>query len=90
MSTQSIEPPEWSRAAEWRDYAAAVESRLAVGERDYGDTSFSREPAELIEEIRQECRDIAGWGFILDQRLAKVAAKLTELESSSRGFVSRL
>ena len=89
MSTQSIETLKWSRAAEWRDYATAVESRLAQGERDYGDKSFSRDPAELIDEIRCELRDVAGWAFVLDQRLAKVAAALDALKPS-REFVSRL
>ena len=89
MSTQTTGSPEWRRAAEWHDYAAAVESRLAIGERDYGDKSFSREPTALVEEIRQELCDVAGWAFVLDQRLAKVAAVLDALKPS-REFVSRL
>lgn len=77
---------EWSRSAEWQEFAAAVESRLAQGARDYGDKSFSREPAELIEEIRQELRDVAGWAFVLDRRLATMARALVDRKE----FVSRL
>lgn len=86
VSTQSSETLEWSRAAEWQEFAAAVESRLAQGARDYGDKSFSREPAELIEEIRQELRDVAGWAFVLDRRLATMARALVDRKE----FVSRL
>ena len=79
-----ISKSEWSHAGEWRDYAAAVESRLAQGERDYGDKSFSKSPAKLIEEIRQELRDVSGWAFVLDRRLQRIADVLDGLAATCK------
>lgn len=49
------------------DRKAFIESmtaRLAAGQREYGDASFARPTADLVEEIGQECEDIAGWSYI--------------------------
>lgn len=54
---------------QWPQFVAMVEARLERGVRDYGDKSFSRAPASLIGEIKQELLDVCGWGFILWDRL---------------------
>jgi hypothetical protein len=55
--------------SQWPAFADAVRTRLDAGRLAYRDQSFAREPAELIAELQQECLDLAGWGFILHQRL---------------------
>jgi len=49
----------------WPAFAESVRKRLDAGRVSYGDRSFSRDPAELVEELRQEALDLAGWGFVL-------------------------
>lgn len=51
-----------------------VGNRLDRGAVTYGNRSFSKAPATLIREIRDELRDVAGWAFILDCRLAALEA----------------
>lgn len=51
------------------EFTRAVRSRLEAGRVAYGDRSFSRPPVELVEELRQEALDLAGWGFVLFVRL---------------------
>jgi hypothetical protein len=58
-----------------------VKARLERGRVTYRDRSFSREPAVLVEEIRDELRDVAGWAFVLDCRLARAADALSRLRS---------
>jgi hypothetical protein len=65
----------------WPVFTEDVLARLVPGAQAYGDESFGREPAELIEEIRQEVRDVAGWSFILDCRLLAILEKITALEA---------
>lgn len=54
------------------EFAAAVRSRLDRGRKDYGDVSFTRPIPELLEELAQECLDIAGWGFVLWTRAQRL------------------
>ena len=54
---------------QWPRFTRAVRDRLDAGQRAYGDRSFSRHPAELLEELQQEALDMAGWGFVLYTRL---------------------
>ena len=64
----------------WREsfhaFALRVAERLEKGEESYQGRSFSADPPALLEEIRDELRDVAGWAFVLDSRLARVAAAL--------------
>jgi len=53
-------------------FIEAVSERLEKGREAYGDTSFSRPTTELIEELQQECLDLAGWGFVLWCRLQQI------------------
>ena len=50
-------------------FVEAVRTRLEAGRVEYGDRSFTRAPSELIGELQQEALDLAGWGFVLFERL---------------------
>ncbi|HKY37209.1 MAG TPA: hypothetical protein VJN18_14800 [Polyangiaceae bacterium] len=65
----------------WPAFAERVRRRLDAGREAYGDTSFSKDPAELIAELQQECLDLAGWGFVLFERLEKARRALETLEA---------
>ena len=58
---------------QWPRFTEEVHARLLKGARAYGDGSFSKSPAKLCEEIRQELDDVMGWGFILWCRLQKIS-----------------
>ena len=76
--------PEFER--ELKAHLDSIEKRLRVGAVKYGDRSFSRDPAELIQEILDEVDDIAGWCFPLRVRLVKLqdeARKLNILKTSA-------
>ena len=60
----------------WGDYARAVRDRLEQGKTEYRDRSFSRDSAELLEELQQEALDLAGWGFVLWHRLEQMREAL--------------
>jgi hypothetical protein len=64
------------------EFAEAVRARLMKGGIVYENRSFSKDPAELIEELRQEALDLAGWGFVLYCRLQ---AMTEALASPGRG-----
>ena len=53
----------------WPAFAVRVRQRLEAGRAAYGDTSFSRDPVELLNELQQEALDLAGWGFVLFRRI---------------------
>jgi hypothetical protein len=46
-------------------------TRLAAGEREYGDASSKREPVELVREMREEVADVIGWCHQLDRSLER-------------------
>jgi hypothetical protein len=48
--------------------------RLEVGRIAYGDRSFELPPAALIAELQLEALDLAGWGYILWERLERMKA----------------
>ena len=50
-------------------FVEAVQSRLDAGRLQYGDASFTRDPAALLGELGQEALDLAGWGFVLWTRI---------------------
>jgi len=65
----------------WPDFVCRVKKRLKAGAEAYGDISFDRSPTELVDEIRQELADIAGWAWILDTRMFHLMEKIKALES---------
>ena len=50
-------------------FFSRVVARLEQGRREYGDRSFYRPAAELLDEIQQELEDVCGWSVILWSRL---------------------
>lgn len=71
-----IDPPAVCLAApdpdpldRWPVLMRAVRARLEVGRREYGEESFARDPSELLGELQEEALDLAGWGFVLWQRI---------------------
>lgn len=60
----------------WPTFAQAVRARLEAGRAAYGDRSFSADPAALLAELQQEALDLAGWGYVLFQRLEAMQAAL--------------
>lgn len=59
-------------------FADTVRARLEQGRETYGDKSFSKDPAELVAELQAECLDLAGWGFVLFERLQAAQAALRD------------
>jgi hypothetical protein len=57
-------------------------ARLEKGAVQIGrlERGFTYQPGELLEELQQEALDLAGWGFLLWERLEtlKIAAALLE------------
>lgn len=47
-----------------------------MGRRNYGDASFSADPATLLTEIQAELEDVAGWSFVLWCRLQRLKKAL--------------
>lgn len=61
-----------------------LRERLEAGALEYGNRSFLRQPAELVDEVVQELLDVVGWVYIL---WAKVDRKLrgAQPEQTQRG-----
>lgn len=53
----------------WPAFMQAVRERLEAGREQYGEESFARDPDELLGELQEEALDLAGWGFVLWQRI---------------------
>jgi hypothetical protein len=66
-------------------FVEAVRTRLEAGREAYGDRSFDRPTAELLGELQQEALDLAGWGFVLFERLRRLeaAAKRADEDATS-------
>lgn len=60
------------------EFTAQVRARLENGKTAYGDGSFMRPLAEVVEELIQETADICGWGFVLHSRLTALKADILE------------
>ncbi len=60
-------------------FFARIRARLHKGKEEYGDASFDRPVAELLDEIEQEILDIPGWTFVLWERLERLRKQVKEL-----------
>jgi hypothetical protein len=58
------------------EFFEAVRARLMKGAIEYENRSFSKDPADLLEELRQEALDLAGWVFVLFCRLQTMSDAL--------------
>ena len=80
-----METPQSDAALErFPEFMARIRERLEAGKRVYGDSSFERPLDRLVEEIRQEVLDQAGWAFILYERLAKIETMVRDLNREAR------
>lgn len=67
--------------ADLNRFVARVRARLEVGATTYGDSSFLRPTAELVDELMQEVEDIAGWGLLLWIRLDDLRGRVASLSN---------
>lgn len=55
----------------WAPFLAQLQERLEIGAREY--PAAEKTPTgRIIEEWQQEALDIAGWGYVLWQRIEKL------------------
>lgn len=66
-------------------FVARLRQRLVAGAETYGDTSFMRPAAELVDEIQQELEDVCGWSLLLWIRLERVRRSATRLVENGGG-----
>ena len=62
-------------------FVARLRARLVAGAATYGDVSFTRPAAELLDEVQQELEDVCGWGLILWLRLDRLRSHLEHIET---------
>lgn len=58
----------------YADFFAALRAKLDAGAKQYGDASFARPTAEILGELAAEALDLAGWGFVLWERIRRLQA----------------
>ena len=61
-------------------FVQRLRARLVAGAATYGDRSFTRPAAELVDEIQQELEDVAGWGLLLWIRLERLRGAVERIE----------
>ena len=61
-------------------FVQRLRARLVAGAATYGNRSFTRPAAELVDEIQQELEDVAGWGLLLWLRLERLRGVVDQLE----------
>lgn len=61
-------------------FVARLRARLVAGAGTYGDRSFTRLAAELVDEVQQELEDVAGWGLLLWMRLERLRGAVGRLD----------
>jgi hypothetical protein len=57
-------------------FVARVCQRLDAGAKTYGDVSFTRPAAELVDEVQSELEDVCGWAVLLWVRLDRLRARV--------------
>lgn len=60
-------------------FVARLRARLEAGAATYGDTSFTRPAAGLVDEIQQELEDVCGWSLLFWIRLERLRARVEQL-----------
>ena len=64
----------------WPGFVSQVGRRLERGRVQYGESSVGRPLPQLLDELEQEIQDIAGWAFLLWQRIVHLRATALEAE----------
>jgi hypothetical protein len=60
--------------ARFRPFLQQLAARLEAGAAAYGDKSFDKPTPALFSELQQEMLDIAGWGYVLHERVRRLLA----------------
>lgn len=63
-------------------FVERLRARLMKGMVTYENRSFSKTPDVLLEDLKQEALDLAGWGFILFCRLEAMTRAIEGLSDS--------
>jgi len=66
----------------YAEYERRLRGRIETGKHEYGDASFHKSPAALVDEQIEEVLDIAGWAFPLYVRLMRIRHKLARAEQA--------
>lgn len=61
-------------------FVARLRTRLEAGAATYGDRSFTRPAAELVDEVQQELEDVCGWSLLLWIRLERLRGVVEQHE----------
>lgn len=61
-------------------FVARLRARLVTGATTYGDASFTRPAAELVDEVQQELEDVCGWSLLLWIRLDRLRGRVAAAE----------
>ena len=70
-------------------FLAHLEDRLAMGEVEYGNSSFDRSFQALLEEILQEDLDRAGWAYIIWSK-ARTMSATGKHDEQVRGLLTEI
>lgn len=62
--------------SDWDEFTSKVYDRMVVGEKEYGDASYSLAAKEVIGELEQEALDIMGWGYFLWKKCKQLEERL--------------
>ena len=69
----------WKEA--WPEFSTQLQAKLGKGYVEHTDESFARSPEELIDELLEECLDIAGWGLVLWVRTKRAKEHFSEMRN---------
>ncbi len=68
---------------DWQEFNRELEARMEKGQEEYGNRSFKLPPSVIADEWEQEALDIAGWGFVLWQRIRRLKRSMEGNNSGS-------
>lgn len=68
-----------------RAFLDRVLERMKLGAREYGDQSFDKPFDELLVELEQEALDLAGWGFVVWEKIQRVRELAKRIDQLSKG-----
>ena len=71
--------------ADLAKFVADLRARLIAGARTYGNASFERPIAELVDEAMEEALDISGWSYLAWLRLARLRDRVARVEEQAGG-----
>ena len=71
---------------DWRkqfeEFQKKVRERMEMGEKQYGNATFSLPMNRVIAEMQQEALDYAGYGFIFWTQLEDLKTRVAALETA--------